>query len=139
MDHAGLGLIHALSGPLTGYLHLHHGLANALILPYVLRFNLPAIPVARLQRLNLVFSLPVDSSGEALVETLTGFVRQLGLPTHLSELEDSPSRKLSASGKMLDEIDWAAIAEETTRMVLIHNNPRSASVADCEAILAQMR
>ncbi len=132
MDHAGLGLIHALSGPLTGYLHLHHGLANALILPYVLRFNLPAIPAARLQQLNQVFGLPFDSPGEVLVETLTGFVRRLGLPTHLSELEES------SSGKM-NEVDWAAIAEETTRMVLIHNNPRPASLADCETILAQMR
>jgi alcohol dehydrogenase class IV len=127
MDHAGLGLIHALSGPLTSYLHLHHGLANALILPYALRFNLPAIPTARLQRLNQAFGLPVDTTGEVLVETLTRFVRRLGLPTHLSELNMA-----------LTGINWATIAEETTRMVLIHNNPRPVTVADCEAILMQM-
>ena len=127
MDHAGLGLIHALSGPLTGHLHLHHGLANALILPYTLRFNLPAIPTERLQRLNRAFSLPLDANGEALVEALTQFVRGLGLPTHLGELH-----------LPLEGVDWAAIAEETTRMVLVHNNPRPISAADCEAILAQM-
>lgn len=128
MDHAGLGLIHALSGPLTSRLHLHHGLANALILPYVMRFNLPAISPERLQRLNRVFGLPPEGAGEALVETLTQFVRRLGLPTHLSELN-----------LPLDAVDWPAIAEETTRMVLIHNNPRPVSVTNCEAILAQMR
>ncbi|MBI1877208.1 MAG: iron-containing alcohol dehydrogenase [Chloroflexi bacterium] len=127
MDHAGLGLIHALSGPLTSYLHLHHGLANALILPYAMRFNLPAVPANHLQRLNQVLGLPVDAPGEALVETLAQFVQHLGLPTHLSHLN-----------LPLDRVDWAAIAEETTRMALIHNNPRPVSAADCEAILTQM-
>jgi alcohol dehydrogenase class IV len=127
MDHAGLGLIHALSGPLTGHLHLHHGLANALILPYALRFNLPAIPPERRQRLSQALGLPKKTSGEALVESLTQFVHSLGLPTHLGELQ-----------LPLEGIDWAAIAEETTRMVLIHNNPRPVSAAECEMILAQM-
>ncbi len=127
MDHAGLGLIHALSGPLTGRLHLHHGLANALILPYALTFNLPAIAPERLRRLNLVFGLPVSDLGERLVETLTAFVSGLGLPT-----------QLTAVNRTLEGVDWSAIAEETTRMVLIQNNPRPVTAADCEALLAQM-
>lgn len=128
MDHAGLGLIHSLSGPLTGHLHLHHGLANALILPYAMRFNLPAVPPARRQRLNLAFNLPADAEGETMVAALTQFVRGLGLPTHLSQLNQP-----------LEGVTWAAIAEETTRMVLLQNNPRPATAADCEALLAQMR
>jgi alcohol dehydrogenase class IV len=127
MDHAGLGLVHALSGPLTGQLHLHHGLANALLLPYVLRFNLPAVALERRQGLNEVLGLPVDTDDEALVERLTQFVRNLGLPTRLDELDVS-----------LDDVNWDTIAEETTRMVLINNNPRPASVADCRAILDEM-
>jgi alcohol dehydrogenase class IV len=127
MDHAGLGLIHALSGPLTSYLKLHHGLANALILLYALRFNLPAIAPARLQQLNQAFGLPLESAGETLVATLAQFIRGLGLPTHLHELNIRP-----------DQADWSAIAEETTRMAMFSNNPRPATVADCEAILAQM-
>jgi alcohol dehydrogenase class IV len=127
MDHAGLGLVHALSGPLTGHLHLHHGLANALILPYVLRFNLPAISSERRQDLNTALDLPADVNDNTLVEQFTRFVRRLGLPTRLNELDVS-----------LDNVDWDAIAEETTRMVLIGNNPRSASAADCRSILDEM-
>jgi len=52
----------------------------------------------------------------------------LGLPTSLHELEIA-----------LDDIELATIAEETTRMVLIHNNPRTATESDCLAILEQMR
>ena len=128
MDHAGLGLVHALSGPLTTYLHLHHGLANGIILPYVVDFNLPAIPEGRRQALYEIFGLAPDAGDEDLVNRLKQFVEDLGLPTSLSALDES-----------LDDVDWEAIAEETTRMVLIHNNPRPASAADCLQILEQMR
>ena len=128
MDHAGLGLIHSLSGPLTSYLHLHHGLANALILPCAVRFNLPNIPSERRQQLNSVTGLPADADGETLVERLAQFVTDLGLPTHLQALDAS-----------LENTDWDAIAEETTRMVLIQNNPRPASVAEIRAILNEMQ
>lgn len=128
MDHAGLGLIHALSGPLTGHLHLHHGLTNAILLPYVMRFNLPAIPAERLSALKTVFRLPSSVPDHALIDHLTQFVSGLGLPVNLAELNVP-----------LDTVAWDSIAEESTRMVLIQNNPRPASVADCREILDQMR
>lgn len=127
MDHAGLGLIHALSGPLTTHLHLHHGLANGIILPYVVAYNLPAVPEERRQALLTLFDLAPDAGDNALVETLKRFVDDLGLPTTLSEL-DVP----------LDNVAWETMAEETTRMVLIHNNPRPASATDCLHVLEQM-
>ncbi len=128
MDHAGLGLIHALSGPLTGHLHLHHGLTNALLLPHVMRFNLPVINSERRRTLNRIFDLPSVARPEATVLRLTEFVRNLGLPTRLSELD-----------RPLENVDWQAIAEETTRMALIQNNPREAAVEDCREILSSVR
>jgi alcohol dehydrogenase class IV len=127
MDHAGLGLIHALSGPLTSTLHLHHGLANGLILPYVLRFNLPYIEDRRRQTLKEVFGVASNATAESLVETVTNFVTGLGLPIRLCDL-DVP----------LTGVDWETMAEDTTRMVLIKNNPRPVSVADCRELLAEM-
>ncbi len=128
MDHAGLGLIHALSGPLTTHLHLHHGLANAIILPHVIRFNLPSIPTDRVMMLNQLFGLGSIQDSESLVRSLTQFVADLGLPTSLSKLNIS-----------LDAVDWNTIAEETTRMVLIYNNPRPATVEDCLNLLKDMQ
>ncbi|MGB3714463.1 MAG: iron-containing alcohol dehydrogenase [Candidatus Promineifilaceae bacterium] len=127
MDHAGLGLVHALSGPLTSHLHLHHGLANALILPHVVHFNIPAIPIARRQKLNRLFGLDAAASGARLVEKLRLFVSDLGLPASIGELNVS-----------LEDIDWDVLAEETTRMVLIRNNPRPATQEDCRILLGQM-
>lgn len=128
MDHAGLGLVHALSGPLTSHLHLHHGLANGVILPYVVRFNLPAISTAKRETLSWLFGLDRAADDDTLVSTLFNFVRDLGLPTSLNELDIA-----------LENVDWEMIAEETTRMVLIHNNPREAMESDCLAILEQMQ
>ena len=127
MDHAGLGLIHALSGPLTSHTHLHHGLANALLLPYVMRFNLPAISTERRQILNELFELNATANEEDLVNALERFVEGLGLPISLSQID-----------LQLQDADLDRIAEETTRMVLIHNNPRLATAADCRTILEQM-
>ncbi len=61
----------------------------------------------------------------------------LGLPTRLCELE-APANDFAVTA-LRGGPDWATIAEETTRMVLIGNNPRAASAADCEKILAQMQ
>ena len=127
MDHAGLGLIHALSGPLTGKLHLHHGLANGLILPQVLRFNLPDIEPERLQTLKILVGLSPDGADSALVEAVSAFVVRVGLPVRLSDLDLA-----------LDETDREVVSAETTRMVLVNNNPRSASAADCRDLLFRM-
>ena len=52
MDQAGLGLAHALCGPLAARYHLHHGLGVALLLPATLSFNAKAIPQKRWDELR---------------------------------------------------------------------------------------
>lgn len=127
MDHAGLGLIHSLSGPLTGALHLHHGLANAILLPHVLRFNLPAIPPDRRRRLNTITGLAADAPGEALVDHLVGFLRGLGLTAQLDEVADISGLR-----------DFSDLAADTLRMAMTPNNPRTVTADDVETILAQL-
>src|SRR5581483_1105148 len=41
----GLGAIHALSPPVGARFDTHHGLTNAVVMPYVLQFNRPALEV----------------------------------------------------------------------------------------------
>jgi alcohol dehydrogenase class IV len=92
-----------------------------------MRFNLPAVSEARRKILNELFGLSAEAGLETLVKTLAQFVGDLGLPTRLQDLTAS-----------LSGVNWDAIAEETTRMVLIRNNPRAASAADCREILTEM-
>ena len=128
MDQSGLGLVHALSGGICSHLHLHHGLANALILPYAAGFNAGHIAPDRQARLNEVFGLPGDAPDTALVESLTELVRSLGLPVGLGDRRDE-----------IDGTDWDAVVDESMRMVMIQNNPRAVTTDDCRALIEAMR
>jgi alcohol dehydrogenase len=128
MDQGGQGLIHALAAPLTAHLHLHHGLAKAMLLPWVMRFNLPAIPAPRRKRLNGALGLTVDAGDDALIERLGQFVGYLALPIRLSELN-----------MPLSDFDWEVMAQEAMRFPSIANNPKPVSLGDCQALLARVR
>lgn len=128
MDQAGLGLVHALSGGLCSHLHLHHGLANALLLPYVADFNGPAIDEDRRRVVNEIMGLDTEAPPAALTDAFTGLVEALGLPVGLAD------RRAETA-----DLDWDAVAEESMRMVMIPNNPRPVTVEDCRSLLDAMR
>lgn len=128
MDQAGLGLVHALSGALCSHLHLHHGLANALLLPYVAAFNMPAIAEDRRRVLNRLFALDAAAPGHQLTDALTALVTALELPVGLADRRNETA-----------ELDWDAVAEESMRMIMIKNNPRRVTVEDCRSLLEAMK
>ena len=126
MDHAGLGLVHALSGGLCSHLHLHHGLANAMILPFVLDFNHPALDPDRRRVLHELFGVEPAAAGSELTAAVIEFVRSLGLPTGLGPEHVGT------------DAEWAQVADESMRMVMIANNPRPVDATDCRSILDSM-
>ena len=80
----GLGVVHSLAHPLSSLLDTHHGLANAVNLPYGMRFNAPGLdePFRRMaQAMELA-----DETGEAIINHLFKLNNQIGLPTRLSEI-----------------------------------------------------
>lgn len=85
----GLGATHSLAHPLSSVAGVHHGTANALLLPSVLRYNQPAVAprMADLARAARLIDDPDPDLGArtliAAVETLNG---DLGLPTRLREV-----------------------------------------------------
>ena len=122
MDQAGLGLCHALCGPLSAHHEIHHGLGNAVLLPAVLAFNAPAIPPGRWPALRDALGFAEDATPDALAGWARSFVGGLGLPTRLRDVG-------------LDGATFPAIAAEATRMAMIGNNVRSAGEAECLAVL----
>jgi alcohol dehydrogenase class IV len=77
----GLGACHSLAHPLSSEHGLHHGLANAVCLPAVVRFNLPECEVAYAD-VARAFGGQFASD---LPEILADFRAKLGLPGRLSE------------------------------------------------------
>ncbi len=80
----GLGGVHAISHPVGAHFNTHHGLTNAVLLPYILLHNRAAIA----ERLAVV-ARTLDLHGEpcgALLEWMLAFRRRLGVPHSLAEL-----------------------------------------------------
>ena len=80
----GLGGMHALSHPIGALVGSHHGLTNAVLMPYVLSFNRPAIE-ERIAGLAAYVGLE-RASFEGFLDWIVGLRRDLGIPHTLEEL-----------------------------------------------------
>jgi alcohol dehydrogenase len=78
-----LGAIHALSHPVGAFHDTHHGLTNAVFMPYVLKFNRAAIE-DRIERLAVYIGLP--PSFDAFLDWLLLLREEIGVPATLAEL-----------------------------------------------------
>jgi alcohol dehydrogenase class IV len=106
--------VHALSYGLGGKYHLSHGLANAMLLPSVLRFNLPAAP----QKFCEIATAMGAETAEAGIERLTALSITCNIPQRLSDL-----------GIDASEIDTlAGMSMKVTRLLV--NNPREVTRED---------
>lgn len=90
---ANVGYVHAIAHQFGGLYHTPHGLANAIVLPHVLKYSRPAIE----HRLALLaVAARVGTEGEAeevLAQKFLDAVDQLnhdvGIPTHLATLKEA--------------------------------------------------
>jgi alcohol dehydrogenase class IV len=85
----GLGAIHALSHPVGSVLDTHHGLTNAVVMPYVLAFNRAAVD-EKLTRLARWLGLPKPSF-EGFMDWVLALRKQIGIPHTLTELRVTSS------------------------------------------------
>ncbi|MBE9538732.1 MAG: iron-containing alcohol dehydrogenase [Proteobacteria bacterium] len=84
----GLGAIHALSHPVGALYDSHHGLTNAVFMPYVLAFNRPAI-AGKLPRLAAWLDLPAateDDAYDAILQWILDLREELGIPHTLIDM-----------------------------------------------------
>jgi alcohol dehydrogenase class IV len=79
----GLGVVHSLAHPMSSLLDTHHGLANAVNLPYGMRYNIGGSE-KKFRQIARRMELPVED-GEAVVERLFALNGELGLPTRLRD------------------------------------------------------
>ncbi len=86
----GLGVAHSLAHPLSAELDMHHGLANALVLPHVVRFNRNAARDAYVRAAHFFgVTRPEQAPSEDAIDAFAAAIKQLvadsGLPTSLSD------------------------------------------------------
>jgi alcohol dehydrogenase class IV len=85
----GLGAIHALSHPAGALYDTHHGLTNAVFMPYVLVFNRPAIE-PKIERLAAYLGLPARF--DAFLDWVLTLRSDLGVPHTLDGLKIGAER-----------------------------------------------
>ena len=81
----GLGVIHSLSHPINAVNDVHHGLSNAIFMPYVLKFNAPVIR-ERIELLSKYLELK-NSSFDGFLEWVLHIRSELALPHTLKALD----------------------------------------------------
>ena len=80
----GLGAVHAIAHPVGAHFNTHHGLTNAILLPYVIVHNRPAIE----ERLPVI-ARALDLSGEpyrAILDWVLAFRQRLRIPLSLADI-----------------------------------------------------
>jgi len=126
LANAGVTAVHALAYPLGGTFNVAHGIANGLLLPYVMEFNvLGNIPkFAEIARFlgEKVDHLPLLEQAYQSAKAVKALYRDLKIPQSLTELK-VPKEGIPAMAKA---------AMNVTR--LMGNNPRAMTVQDVERI-----
>ncbi|HWK03989.1 MAG TPA: iron-containing alcohol dehydrogenase [Puia sp.] len=79
----GLGVVHSLAHPMSSLLDTHHGLANAVNLPYGMRYNIAGFE-DKFRAIAHTMELK-EETGEAVVERLFALNRELNLPLRLRD------------------------------------------------------
>jgi len=125
---ANVGYVHAIAHQLGGKYHTPHGLANAIVLPHVLRFSRPAV-VDRLAQLALQAKLgrkgqSEDTLAQKFLDGVDALSRDLQIPLHLDALQAA---------------DIPALAKAACKEA--HSGypvPRYLTLAQCETLIAAL-
>jgi len=80
----GLGVVHSLAHPLSSLLDTHHGLANAVNIPYGMEFNIEGVE-SKFRRIARILELK-EETGEAVVKYLFDLNSKINIPHKLSAI-----------------------------------------------------
>jgi alcohol dehydrogenase len=126
-SNAPVAAVHALAYPIGGTFHVPHGLSNSLVLPHVLRFNLPAAAGLYAELAEIVMP-EASGSAEARAEALVVAMQQIAT---IAGIE----RTLQQVG--IKETDLDQLADDAMLQTrLLGNNPRTVTRDDARAIYA---
>jgi alcohol dehydrogenase len=123
---AYLGLCHALASPLGGHFHIPHGLANAIVLPVVMDFNV-AVCVDRYAALGIAAGLSRRDdhprvAARKLIDAVRTLQSDIGTPTRLRD-----------AGAKEDVLPM--VARDALKSIQLRFNPRPATEAQMLAVL----
>ncbi len=124
-SNVGLGLVHGMAHPLGAYYDIPHGVANALLLPFVMEYNQEA---AKAKYRTIAEAMGVDTSSmsddeaaDAAVKAVKDLAIRVRIPQHLSEIG-------------VPESGLPTLAQAAFNDVCTPGNPRQTNVEEILAI-----
>ena len=118
---APVAAVHALAYPIGGRFHVSHGLSNALVLPYVLEFNMP-VAAELYAELARLLGIKAAGSDEVMAAGFVDAIRDVSAATGIE-------RRLSEVG--ITRGDLPTLAEDAMQQTrLLVNNPREVVYED---------
>jgi alcohol dehydrogenase len=126
MANTGLGICHAIGHSLGGRWNIPHGVALTMVLPDVLRFNLP-VRIERTADIAFAFGVgdthaDADRNAAAAIDAVAGLRERIGLTKRLADFG-------------ITEADYAQIAADTLDDEVLASTPRQPTTTDIAAIL----
>ena len=124
-SNVGLGVVHGMAHPMGSLFDVPHGVANALLLPTIMRFNAPAakekyVEIAKAMEVYRD-CMSVDDAAEAACDAVQQLALRVGIPQHLTDLG-------------ITEADIPALAEQAIADVCTPGNPREVTYDDIVAL-----
>ena len=115
----GLGTIHSLSHPINAQFNVHHGLTNAIFMPYVLTFNKELI---ERRIIKICDYLDLNKNFESFLDWILKLRKELNIPHKLSDVVDKNKMNLDLLSKM-------ALNDPSTP-----TNPKKMSIEDMKIL-----
>ena len=89
-SNVGLGVVHGMAHPMGAIFDIPHGVANALLLPTIMEFNMPAAvdKYVQIAKAMDVYSagMSKEEAAQAAVDAVRALAIRVGIPQHLTEL-----------------------------------------------------
>jgi alcohol dehydrogenase len=124
-SNASLGAVHAMAHSLGGLLDAPHGECNAILLPYVIEFNFPAVPE---RYTEIARAMGLETGGKAPETVLSALV------TAIRRMTDKARLSYTLTEVGVDRSIIPALAETAMHDPCIFTNPRQPRRQDIEAI-----
>lgn len=124
-SNVGLGAVHGMAHPLGAFYNIPHGVANALLLPYVMEFNMP-VAIEKYRNIAKAMgcstaNMTDEEAAQAAVDTVKALSLKIGIPQKLIEIG-------------VKEEDLPQLAASAFADVCTPGNPRDVTVDDLFAL-----
>jgi len=115
----GLGAIHSLSHPVNSQFNLHHGLSNAIFMPYVLTFNRNLIEK---KIVSICDYLNLEKNFESFLNWILNLRKELNIPHKLSDM-------IEVKNINIDKLSQMALDDPSTE-----TNPKKMTIDDMKIL-----